>query len=814
MEANARDRRGSCALRSGTAMQEVHSALAPGTLVRARGEFWHVRDTRRFGRAAVVTLDAAEATNPQRTTTLLLPFDRVEPAVVRRPARRRRHVVVRAAIHALSEACPAHGLWTARTARMDLLPWQLAPALAVLGGATRLLLADAVGLGKTVQAGLVLAELRARGLVRRALILTPPALRADWAAELGTRFDLPVTVFDLPAIQEVERRRGVGVNPWSGTPVIVSSLDLVKRADVLGAVEGAPLDLLIVDEVHRATPGTDRYAAVSRLARAVPWVVLVSATPHSGETAAYRALLGLGEVGTPSVDRLNVFRRSYRDVRVAVERRTHVLRVRPSREEDQLQAAVLAYVRDLCRTLGAATSEVPLLAAVLARRATSSPVAIHRTLTRRLDRLNGVTPAPGPQSLALPWEELDEEDGEPWLSVAGFADVAAERRRVHELVSLAKAAESRWSKGLRLRRLVQAIGEPVIVFSEFRDSLDACRAVLEPTTTLVELHGGVDAGERRARIARFIDGHARVLLATDVAGEGLNLQAPSRLVVTLEWPWNPVRIEQRVGRVHRLGQSRTVHAIHLTLRHSYEDTVVAHALGRAARATADLAAIGNPTESTVTAAVLGLCWSAAAPETPGRSLGPASPDVSTGPEAVRLARLRRWADLGRPLPTSSGAWARPPHGPSTARLVAVVEVRRTIAGSPRSCHVVPIEIRLRIPPADRRQWRLVCRKVAADPRVHQAAIAATETTRVDDPWPTAAARLAAILDQRRTRRPPTVQPSLFDRRALRQADGVSSTGLAWDRWQQQLERCLRGHRDPPAITTRVVALLPMAEGSA
>ena len=279
---------------------------------------------------------SSPSTQPMRRTRngprpSCVPFDRLDPATDRPPARRRRDAVIRGTLHALSRARPERVLWAAPVARMDLLPWQLAPALAVLGGVTRLLLADAVGLGKTIQAGLVLAELRARGLVERALILVPAGLRPAWAAELKTRFELPVEILDLPAILELERTGAVGANPWNRTPLIVSSLDLVKRAEVLQAVELAPLDLLIVDEAHHATPGTDRHAAVSRLAGQVPWLVLASATPHSGDAAAYRALLALGAVGSPPVDRLCVFRRTHGEVRFSVASRTHILRVQAVR---------------------------------------------------------------------------------------------------------------------------------------------------------------------------------------------------------------------------------------------------------------------------------------------------------------------------------------------------------------------------------------------------------------------------------------------------------------------------------------------------
>ena len=121
----------------------------------------------------------------------------------------------------------------------------------------------------------------------------------------------------------------------------------------------------------------------------LPLVCPSAGTPPPPSAAAYRALLALGEVGSPPVDRLRVFRRSHGDVRFAVARRTHILRVRTSVEEQRLLAAVLAYVRELCRSPCGAMRGVQLLAGVLARRATSSPMAVERTLVRRLEGLTG-----------------------------------------------------------------------------------------------------------------------------------------------------------------------------------------------------------------------------------------------------------------------------------------------------------------------------------------------------------------------------------------------------------------------------------------
>ena len=144
--------------------------------------------------------------------------------------------VLRTALGAIANARPAIGLWTAAEASIDLLPYQLEPALAVLRGATRLLLADAVGLGKTIQAGLILAELRERGWAERALVLCPAGLRATWAAELQQRFHIDCAVLDQSAIAESVAALPPGINPWSSHATIVASIDFVKRPEVLAAL--------------------------------------------------------------------------------------------------------------------------------------------------------------------------------------------------------------------------------------------------------------------------------------------------------------------------------------------------------------------------------------------------------------------------------------------------------------------------------------------------------------------------------------------------------------------------------------------------
>ena len=156
--------------------------------------------------------------------------------------------------------------------------------------------------------------------------MCPAGLRDTWARELRERFNITAAVLDQASIAERIAALPPGVSPWSGHAVAIASIDFVKRPEVLSAIDGEPIDLVIADEAHHLAPGTDRGAAVSRLASRAPWCVFVSATPHSGDRAAFDYLTSMGAAGDP----IAIFRRRRSDVGLAVSRRSHVLRVRPT----------------------------------------------------------------------------------------------------------------------------------------------------------------------------------------------------------------------------------------------------------------------------------------------------------------------------------------------------------------------------------------------------------------------------------------------------------------------------------------------------
>ena len=195
-----------------------------GDLVRVRRHRWRVADVRVYDHCQLVTLSGAGAPNAGAERRVIAPFDLIEP--LNRPTKLRfvRPGRWRRACRALfAHHTPPGALRSPLQARMDLLPHQLEPAMALVRGlGSRLLLADAVGLGKTIQAALVVAELLARGAAERVLILTPAGLRDQWASELAERFDLRATVVDFRAVRRDVATLPVGVNPWSTSPMAMT----------------------------------------------------------------------------------------------------------------------------------------------------------------------------------------------------------------------------------------------------------------------------------------------------------------------------------------------------------------------------------------------------------------------------------------------------------------------------------------------------------------------------------------------------------------------------------------------------------------
>jgi superfamily II DNA or RNA helicase len=514
-----------------------------------------------------------------RRRSFLAPFDR---PVVAAADGRPRHAAPNHALARLAGIVSAtygeRTIASALDADLDILPHQLEPALAFISGIRRLLVADEVGLGKTVQAGLAIAEIVRRRPAARILVLVPASLGDQWEDELGRRFDITCLRADRLTLAARADEMAPGDNPWLRAGVWLASLDYVKQPHVLESLPPCPWDLVVVDEAHTVCGDSERHESCRSIATNARHVLLLTATPHDGDEARFRRLLALGELPLV-VDPVSIFRRSRRDLLPRPPRRVRWHHVKLSAAELCLLDALGEFERAVLRVAGTDRRDVALLLlSIFRKRALSTMGALSASLRRRLawlERSEG-TPAAEPHQHSLAFDNADELGPE---EAAGLtADVGLdgrhERAWIKRVLVLADAARRHESKVAHLVAFVTRVRESVVVFTEFRDSLGVLRRRLAGRVRASCLHGGLSPGERGAELRRFLEGATSVLLTTDVASLGLNLQSRSRSVVNLDLPWNPVRLEQRAGRVDRIGQTRNVHVTLLVANHDAEAAVL------------------------------------------------------------------------------------------------------------------------------------------------------------------------------------------------------------------------------------------------
>ena len=621
------------------------SILTPigiGSRVRVRGRRWTVSDVARSIDGAALRLREIGRSG---AITLLTPFDRPQ-RIDADP--RPRAVSARRWLHELDRALltlhPFGSLRAASRAPIRLLPYQLEPALAVLrDGATRLLVADGVGLGKTIQAGLLLLELTERHESFRAIVLTPAGLREQWCTELRERCALTPVLADTAWLKAMAAERPGDVNPWSLPGIYIASHDLVKRPEVLRSLEDVLWDAVVIDEAHAAASGTDRRVAMDAIAVRSHCVMLLTATPHSGRPAELEALCRIGG-DEPVV----MFQRSRADVGAGSPRKTTVLTVVPSEAERRMHALVGRYSQRVWEEAGTRGDDrARLVSIVLRKRALSSAGSLCASVERRLMLLSRRPEEPSQVNLPLDPERDEDplEDDAPAavLAVPGLGDAKRERRWLSAIAEAARMAATHERKASFLLRLLarsgRRLGEASIVFTEYRDTLarleQRLAAAGHPITVL---HGALSPADRR-RVQLAFNERGGILLATDAASEGLNLHERCRLVIHYELPWSPSRLEQRAGRVDRFGQARRVHELALVAADTAEALVLAPLFGRRTSPGRMLHAL---TESRVVAAIM----MDADPASLVTGVSVAAPECAVGPSPhLQLAATREAARL-------------------------------------------------------------------------------------------------------------------------------------------------------------------------
>jgi SNF2 family DNA or RNA helicase len=436
--------------------------------------------------------------------------------------------------------------------RFEPFPYQFEAAARVLRHMQgRAILADEVGLGKTIEAGIVLSELRLRGLASRVLVLTPAGLVGQWCEELERKFALPCVVADRRFEAPTTTASGGGA-PEGAQPIVVASLAAARRDRLRAELTAPTWDLVIADEAHRLKNARSASATLARSLR-TRYMLLLTATPIEnrlsdlfslvslvrpgllGSAAEFRARHGRGDgAQVRNVAALQlalrelIVRHRRSEITVMLPRRlAETIRVAPGAQEAELYRAISDRVRDQAR--GATTSRILAL--------------------RSIQQLAGSSHWACAESLAkLGWDDLAQQ----------AASVS----------STAKATAL-----LELLRRHRARGEKVVVFTAFRRTLQALGSLLaDHGFDAAVYHGSLARADKDAAVGRFADA-TPVLLSTEAAGEGRNLQF-CHVMVNFDLPWNPMKIEQRLGRIHRIGQQHDVQLTNLVSRGTLEDRLL------------------------------------------------------------------------------------------------------------------------------------------------------------------------------------------------------------------------------------------------
>ena len=424
---------------------------------------------------------------------------------------------------------------------IERYPHQISTVRRVLGElGGRALLADEVGLGKTIEAGLVLAELRARQLCARALILMPPGLLDQWQGDLGEKLGLPVTRIDHPS--DLRDPPEIGL----------LSIYTARGERYRTTIHQHDWDLVVVDEAHRLR---NRRTQLHQFVRGIRTrrLLLLTATPIHNSLVDLYTLVNLvkpGLLGRPAV-----FRREFGITRGGRAIQNHQ-RLRSVLRE--------AMIRNRRSTAGIALP--PRHAAIQWVTLSEPEQRLYRTLTDRLRLRFGQSPSLAIGRLATAQRRLTSTPH----SVRGVLDWLVDSALEQQVIDLL-AQIGVGQKILALFKLCSLYpDEQILVFSEVRESVEAIAAQLASwDQSVTHWHGGMPATARHDALTDFRQGRRRILVGSDALAEGQNLQH-CRVLVNFDLPWNPFRIEQRIGRVHRLGQRREVFVMSLVARDTFE----------------------------------------------------------------------------------------------------------------------------------------------------------------------------------------------------------------------------------------------------
>ena len=480
----------------------------------------------------------------------------------------------------------------------------------------RYILADEVGLGKTIEAGMIIRELKSRGLVSRILVVCPTGLVTQWASEMQEKFHEKFQVI-LPSDYDTIRRLTDNDDVYGQFDQVISPMDSIKpiekhagwseekvekyNEERIYAIINSGWDLIIIDEAHRVAGSSGevaRYKLGNLLAQASPYLLLLSATPHNGKTEPFLRLIRLLDADAfPNAK--SIVREQVAPFLIRTEKReaidnngnllfknriTHLVTISWD-ERNNLQRELYEMVSSyVAKTYNKALRNrkknmcLIFLLIIMQRMVTSSTAAIRQSLERRLNVLLEQRTCVGD----LREEDLDElniEDGVEDALEAISLDMELEIEELKQIISLAKQAQFQ-NQDAKVEPLLNEIDailsedrtQKVIIFTEFVATQTYLQELLvNRGYTVTILNGGMSIDERNAAMQEFKTSTS-IFISTDAGGEGLNLQF-ANIIINYDLPWNPMKIEQRCGRVDRIGQQQDVHIYNFIVGETVENRV-------------------------------------------------------------------------------------------------------------------------------------------------------------------------------------------------------------------------------------------------
>ena len=480
----------------------------------------------------------------------------------------------------------------------------------------RYILADEVGLGKTIEAGMIIRELKSRGLVSRILVVCPTGLVTQWASEMQEKFHEKFQVI-LPSDYDTIRRLTDNDDVYGQFDQVISPMDSIKpiekhagwseekvekyNEERIYSIINSGWDLIIIDEAHRVAGSSGevaRYKLGNLLAQASPYLLLLSATPHNGKTEPFLRLTRLLDADAfPNAK--SIVREQVAPFLIRTEKRevidnngnllfknriTHLVTISWD-ERNNLQRELYEMVSSyVAKTYNKALRNrkknmcLIFLLIIMQRMVTSSTAAIRQSLERRLNVLLEQRTCVG----NLREEDLDElniEDGVEDALEAISLDMELEIEELKQIISLAKQAQFQ-NQDAKVEPLLNEIDailsedrtQKVIIFTEFVATQTYLQELLvNRGYTVTILNGGMSIDERNAAMQEFKTSTS-IFISTDAGGEGLNLQF-ANIIINYDLPWNPMKIEQRCGRVDRIGQQRDVHIYNFIVGETVENRV-------------------------------------------------------------------------------------------------------------------------------------------------------------------------------------------------------------------------------------------------